>query len=239
MPDEPRDPAAPTVDLNCDLGEGCAFDDAVMPLITSASIACGGHAGDPESMRHALRSAARFGVRVGAHPSYPDRANFGRLDMDRSPADIRDDCRRQIAELKRLADETGVRVAYVKPHGALYNRACRDEAIAAAVVDVARELGLAVMGLPGSALQRAAVAAGLTFLAEGFADRRYQGDGSLVPRNRPDAFVETAAEAVEQAERLIRERGVRTLCVHGDNPQALEFVAALRQGLLQRGFTIG
>jgi UPF0271 protein len=225
------------IDLNCDLGEGCPHDAELMGLITSANVACGFHAGDPGTARAALEAAARHGVQVGAHPGFPDREHFGRREMERSARHVFDDCVYQVGALAGLARAAGVVLRYVKPHGALYNQACRDDRYARPVVDAAALLGLAVMGLPGSRLE-AACAGRCPFIAEGFADRRYLPDGSLVPRGRPDAFVTDPAEAVRQAERLVRERGVRTLCVHGDDPQALAFVRALREALTRQGITI-
>jgi 5-oxoprolinase (ATP-hydrolysing) subunit A len=225
------------IDLNCDLGEGCPHDAELMPLITSANVACGFHAGDPATALAALRLAARHGVQVGAHPGFADREHFGRRELDQSEEQIYADCVYQIGALLGLARAAGAEVAYVKPHGGLYNRAGRDDACARPVVAAAALFGLPLMGLPGSRME--AISAGkCPFVAEGFADRRYQPDGSLTPRGRPDAFVADPAEAVRQAERLIRERGVRTLCVHGDNPHALEFVRELREALTRQGFVI-
>ena len=225
------------IDLNCDLGEGCPFDAELMPLITSANVACGFHAGDPSTARAALAAAARHGVQVGAHPGFPDREGFGRRELARGEQQVFEDCVYQIGALAGLAKAVGPPLRYVKPHGALYNMACRDDAYARPVVAAAELFGLAVMGLPDSRLQ--AVCAGrVPFVAEGFADRRYQADGSLVPRSRPDAFVEDPAEAVRQAEWLLREKGVQTLCVHGDNPQAVAFVRRLREELAGRGVEV-
>jgi 5-oxoprolinase (ATP-hydrolysing) subunit A len=196
-------------------------------------VACGFHAGDAVTARGTLRLAAAHGVRVGAHPGYADRENFGRRELD-LPADrILDECLYQIGALAALARAEGLKLGYVKPHGALYNQACRDEAVARPVVEAAAFFGLPLLGLPGSRLG-AAAAGRVPFVAEGFADRRYQPDGSLVPRSRPDAFVTDPAEAAAQAERLL-ERGVRTLCVHGDNPQAVAFLRELRAALRRRG----
>ncbi len=225
------------IDLNCDLGEGCPHDAELMPLITSASVACGFHAGDPATAFAALAAAARHGVQVGAHPSFPDREGFGRRELARGEQQIYEDCVYQIGALAGLARAAGTALRYVKPHGALYNLACREEAYARPVVAAAELFGLALMGLPGSRLQ--ALAAGrVPFVAEGFADRRYLPDGALVPRSRPDAFVRYPEEAVRQAERLLREKGVRTLCVHGDNPEALAFVRALRRALERQGVAV-
>src|SRR5215211_4546587 len=143
----------------------------------------------------------------------------------------------QITALRKLADQAGVKVRYVKPHGGLYHQACREDVYADAVVSACALAGLPVVGLPGSRLEIRAVGR-VDFFAEGFADRRYRPDGSLVPRDQPDAFVKDSDEAVRQANWLIRERGVRTLCVHGDNPRALAFVRALRAALMDEGYTI-
>jgi UPF0271 protein len=225
------------IDLNSDLGEGCPHDAELMPLITSANIACGFHAGDAGTAHFALTEAARHNVQVGAHPGFPDREHFGRRELARSAEEVFQDCVYQIGALAGLARAVGVPVRYVKPHGALYNMACRDDAYARPIVDAAEVFGLPIMALPGSRLE-ALCAGRCAFIAEGFADRRYLPDGSLVPRTRPDAFVEDPAEAVHQVEWLLREKGVRTLCVHGDNPQALAFVRALRQALTQQGIVI-
>jgi UPF0271 protein len=225
------------IDLNCDLGEGCPYDAELMPLITSANVACGFHAGDPATAHAALAAAARHGVQVGAHPGFPDREHFGRRELARSEAQVFEDCVYQIGGLAGLAKAVGLALRYVKPHGALYNMACRDDACARPVVAAAELFGLAVMGLPRSRLE-ARCAGRVPFVAEGFADRRYLPDGSLVPRSRPDAFVESPEEAVRQAEWLLREKGVQTLCVHGDNPQAVAFVRTLREALQRQGIAI-
>ncbi len=227
----------PRIDLNCDLGEGCASDAQLMPLITSANVGCGFHAGDAETTFGALRLAAQHGVQVGAHPGFPDREEFGRRELD-WPADrIYRECLFQVGALTALAKDAGCVVCYVKPHGALYNMACRDAGLATPIVAAAAQLGLAVMGLPASQLERAAHGK-IAFIPEGFADRRYRADGTLTPRGQPDAFIEDPALAVEQAKLLIAQQGIRTLCVHGDNPKALQFVSALRSGLLNSGFAI-
>jgi UPF0271 protein len=225
------------IDLNCDLGEGCPFDAELMPLITSANVACGFHAGDAATAHAAIALAARHGVQVGAHPSFNDRESFGRRELSRTEEQVFEECVYQLGALAGLAWAVGVPLAYVKPHGALYNMACRDDAYARPVVRAAAVFGLPVMGLPGSRLEAACAGPG-GFIAEGFADRRYRPDGSLVPRGRPDAFVEGPDEAVRQAERLLRERKVRTLCVHGDNPQAVAFVRALREALQRQGIAV-
>jgi UPF0271 protein len=225
------------IDLNCDLGEEAGEDAAIMPLITSANVACGFHAGSPATAFATLRLAAEYGVAVGAHPGHPDREHFGRRELPRPPEQVYEDCIYQIGALIGLAQAAGCRVTYVKPHGGLYHQACREENYADAVVAATRLFDLSLIGLPGSALHRAS-AGRCRFFAEGFADRRYLPDGSLVPRDRPDAFVRSPDEAVAQVERLLKERGIRTICVHGDNPQAVDFVRALRDALQARGFRI-
>jgi UPF0271 protein len=225
------------IDLNCDLGEGCPHDAELMPLITSANVCCGFHAGGPGDAAAALRLAAEHGVQVGAHPGFADREHFGRQERDEPEEKVFTDCVYQIGALAGLARAAGLSLAYVKPHGALYNQACRDDRFARPVVAAARLFSLPVMGLPGSRLE--ALSAGqVPFVAEGFADRRYLPDGSLVPRSRPDAFVEDPDEAVRQAEWLLQTRGVRTLCVHGDNPKAVAFVRRLREALGARGVVL-
>jgi UPF0271 protein len=225
------------IDLNCDLGEGCAYDAELMPLITSANIACGFHAGDAATAHAALRLAAQHGVQVGAHPGFPDREHFGRRELARSETQIFEDCVYQIGALAGLAHAVGTILRYVKPHGALYNLACRDDAYARPIVEATCLFGLALMALPESRLETLS-AGRCPFIREGFADRRYLPDGSLVPRSQPDAFVTDPADAVRQAEWLLRERGVRTLCVHGDNAQAVAFVRELRQALAHCGAVI-
>ncbi len=208
-----------------------------MPLITSANIACGFHAGDPLTALAALRLAIQHGVCLGAHPGYADREHFGRRELALSEEQVFAECVYQVGALEALARSAGGRLSYVKPHGALYNQACRDDVLARPVVAATEQFGLALMGLPGSRLE--ALSRGrCRFLAEGFADRRDLPDGSLVPRSRPDAFVEDPAEAVKQAEWLLREKGVSTLCVHGDNPKAILFVSKLREALEQSGLAI-
>jgi UPF0271 protein len=225
------------IDLNCDLGEGHPHDAELMPLITSASIACGFHAGDAATAHAALRLAVRHDVQVGAHPSFPDREHFGRRELPRSEMQIFEDCVYQIGALAGLARAAGASLRYVKPHGALYNLACRNDAYARPIVEATCLFGLALMALPRSRLE--ALSAGrCPFIREGFADRRYLPDGSLTPRSQPDAFVTDPTEAVRQAEWLLREHGVQTLCVHGDNPQAVAFVRALRQALSTQGIGI-
>lgn len=226
------------IDLNADLGEGAVFDAELMPLVTSANVCCGQHAGGPSEIRAAVDLAKEHGVVVGVHPGYADRPNFGRVELALSRPDLAALCLYQIAGMTMLVVTRGMSVKYLKPHGGLYNLACRDRATADAVVEVANSFRLPVVGLPGSQLEAVCRGYLLPFIPEGFADRRYRPDGSLVPRTEPDAFVHDPDEAVTQVEWLIREKGVRTICVHGDNPQAVAFTKAVRQALLARGFTL-
>ena len=226
------------IDLNADVGEGAGFDDELMPLVTSANVCCGLHAGGPTEIRATLELAKRHGVTVGAHPGYDDRNHFGRREHALSQQELLDLCTSQISALDALAREANVELRYIKAHGALYNQACRDRETALAFSAAVSAWNLPVVGLPGSKLEAAVKERGLVFISEGFADRRYRPDGSLVPRTEADAFVRDPEEAVRQVELLISARGVRTICVHGDNPQAVTFARAVREALLNRGFTL-
>jgi UPF0271 protein len=225
------------IDLNADLGECAGFDAELMPLITSANVCCGLHAGGPSEIAKTLVLANKFDVSIGAHPGYADRENFGRREYELGNQELIALCVYQLGALEAMATALGLPVRYVKPHGALYNQACRDRQIADLFVIAAAQFSLPVLGLPNSQLAEAC-ADRVPFFAEGFADRRYRPDGSLVPRTDPDAFVHDPDEAVKQVEWLIRERGVETICVHGDNPQAVAFTKAVRDALLARGFTL-
>jgi UPF0271 protein len=225
------------IDLNADLGEGAGSDADLMPLITSVNICCGLHAGGPPEIAAALALAQRFGVSIGAHPGYADRENFGRKDLNLRNQDIAALTVYQIGALATMANSIKTQVRYIKPHGALYTQACRDQRIASLMVVAAKDFGLALVGLPGSVLEQMA-GGRVPFVAEGFADRRYRPDGSLVPRSEGNAFIHDADEAVQQVEWLINERGVRTICVHGDNPQAVTFAKAVREALIARGFAL-
>ncbi len=225
------------IDLNSDLGEGCATDAEVLPLVTSANIACGFHAGDPATAHATLALAANHGVGAGAHPGFSDREHFGRRELVRTEQQIFEDCVYQVGALAGLARAVGIPLRHFKAHGALYNMACRDDAFARPVVAAAALFDLPILGLPESRLETAS-AGRCRFVAEGFADRRYLPDGTLVPRSRPDALIDDPAEAVRQVHWLVQSRGVRTICVHGDNPHALAFVRALREALTRQGFVL-
>jgi 5-oxoprolinase (ATP-hydrolysing) subunit A len=218
------------IDLNADLGEGGPDDAELLELVDSANIACGGHAGSEEILRRTIELARAAGVAAGAHPGYEDRENFGRREMQLAPAAVTDLVARQVG---KFAAFTGGAVHHVKPHGALYNQASRDAVLAAAVVKGIRELApdALLYALPDSALASAGHAAGMRVLAEGFADRRYRADGSLVPRGEPGAVISNIGEAVAQALELARSGRIDTLCIHGDGPQALAMLRAVRSAL--------
>lgn len=222
------------IDLNSDLGEGCGHDAELMTLVTSANISCGFHAGDVGTALATLRLAAEHNVRCGAHPGFADREHFGRRDIEMEEVQVLALCLYQVGALAGLAKPVGKKLTHLKAHGALYNLACRDDRYAKPLVRAAEMLDLPLLALPGSRVEELCRGR-VKFVAEGFADRRYLPDGSLVPRSQPDAFVTHPDEAVRQAEWLIRERGVRSLCVHGDNPRALLFVRELREALLKHG----
>jgi 5-oxoprolinase (ATP-hydrolysing) subunit A len=223
------------VDLNADLGEGAGRDAELLELVTSANVCGGLHAGTAPGIADTIRAAHARGVVVGAHPGFADRAHFGRVEQSVSPDDVRALVLYQLGALSALAGG----VKYVKPHGALYHQTNRDAALAGALIDAARHFGaLPIVGLPNSALESACRARAHPFVREGYADRRYRADGTLVPRSEPDAFVHDAGEAVAQVEELIRAHAVRTVCVHGDNPEAVAFTRAVRAALLAGGFEL-
>jgi 5-oxoprolinase (ATP-hydrolysing) subunit A len=222
------------IDLNSDVGEGFPDDEALFAIVTSANVACGFHAGSPETMRAACRSAAGRGVVVGAHPSYRDREGFGRRSFDVAPHVVRSEVAEQVGALASIATAEGVRVAYLKPHGALYHRAAVEAETAAAIVEAASAAGLPVLALPGSELYRQA---GLRAVSEGYADRGYTPGGLLVPRGEAGALLGAEA-AAEQAVRLAREGAVASLCVHGDAPGAAALAARVRAALVTAGFEL-
>lgn len=229
------------IDLNADIGEGCGDDDALLQCVSSASIACGGHAGDAQSMRAALRACRRLGVAAGAHPGYADREHFGRRALDLPPVLLQRQLREQIEALARIAREEGVVLRHVKPHGALYNQAAVDERLADVVVAAVQAAapGLALMGLAGSALPRAARRAGLRAIDEGFADRGYSPEGLLLPRDQAGAFVDDPQRAARQVLRLLDgDSAATSFCIHGDRPGAADFARELRAALESMGWTL-
>jgi 5-oxoprolinase (ATP-hydrolysing) subunit A len=225
------------VDLNCDLGEGAGNDAAIVPLITSANISCGFHAGSAGEALATIALAKQYGVTIGAHPGHADREHWGRRELPVPPAQVHVECVYQIGALFGVARVEQARISYLKPHGGLYHQANRDDAYADAVVEAARLFNLVVVGLPSSRLE-ARSRGRCPFVAEGFADRAYRPDGSLVPRDQPGAMIDDPAAAVAQVQRLLRDCGVRTICVHGDNPRAVAFVQALGTALRQQGFRL-
>lgn len=238
------------MDLNADLGEGAGADADLLQLVTSASVACGGHAGDSDSMRATAAAAARLGVAVGAHPSYPDREGFGRRDLSLPPSALRDALAAQVDAMREAATQVGTRLLFVKPHGALYNRAATDEAQAAAVVEVAAAAGLALLCPPRSAMEALGRRAGIACFAEAFADRAYLPDGTLAPRSQPGAVLDDADEVAERALRLATERrvvavdgsvvqvGADSICLHGDTPGAVALARSVRRALEDAGVAV-
>ncbi|MFT4100186.1 MAG: 5-oxoprolinase subunit PxpA [Burkholderiaceae bacterium] len=240
------------VDLNADLGEGCDTDEALLALVTSANIACGGHAGDAATMLRTVDGALARGVAIGAHPSFVDRAGFGRSEM-RLPADeVYATVLAQVGALDAIVRARGGRLAHVKPHGALYNQSARDPALAATIARAVRDFDptLVLFGLANSESIAAARAAGLRVAEEVFADRGYNADGSLVRRGTPGALIDDERQALDQTLRMVRERSVRaldgtvvpinaqTVCLHGDGAHALAFARRIREGLRAAGITV-
>jgi len=240
------------VDLNGDVGEGIGTDAALIPILSSANIACGFHAGDADMMRSTVELARTHGVAIGAHPSFADREGFGRREVQLGSDELEDLVARQIDALAEIAAEQGVRLQHVKPHGALYNMAARDGSIARAIAraTVSLDASLVLVGLSGSQLISAGREAGLRTASEVFADRGYQRDGSLVPRDRPDALLEDVNVVVPRVLGMLRDRRViavdgtavpvecDTICLHGDTPGTVAFAQRLRTALTEAGIVI-
>ena len=210
-----------TIDLNADLGEGFPNDKELLARVTSTSISCGAHAGDPNTMLQTLLEARRRGAMVGAHPSYPDRGKFGRRPMDLPPRYVTQMIVQQVESLASFANHLKMHIRFVKPHGALYNQAQSEESIANSVIAAVKQLWLPLVGQPGTLLETLAREKGVLYFAEGFPDRRYGKDGKLVPRTRKNAVLHDRTEIEEQVVRLV-EQDVATLCIHGDDPRAVE-----------------
>jgi 5-oxoprolinase (ATP-hydrolysing) subunit A len=246
------------VDLNSDLGESfgpwqMGQDEALMSSITSANVACGFHAGDPSVMRQTIALAKQHGVAVGAHPGFPDLVGFGRREIQASPREVEDYVLYQISALAGIAAAQSVRLQHVKAHGALYNQACRDASLAEAIARAvaAFDSSLILLGLPGSALLRAGQQAGLRVAAEVFADRAYDPDGSLTSRRKPGAVLHDAAQVVNRAVGMVRDRRViaidgsavplevDTICLHGDTPGSAELARQIKRGLIESGIRVG
>lgn len=246
-----------SIDLNSDVGEGFGIwslgdDEALLEVVTSANVACGFHASDPDIMRRVCAKAVERGVVIGAQVSYRDLAGFGRRSIDVPPATLVNDVIYQIGALDAFARVAGDRVRYLKPHGALYNRIVHDETQAAAVVDAVRayDPSLPVLGLPGSAWLRLAAEAGLTTVTEAFADRGYNPQATLVPRSQPGALITDDDAAADRVVRMVTEGVVRavdgsdvavaarSVCVHGDSPNAVSMARGIRAAILERGITL-
>ena len=246
------------IDLNCDMGEIPAAiadgtQEALMRSITSANVACGGHAGDAEMMRATIEQALQHGVAIGAHPGYADRENFGRLELKITAKEVAESVLEQVQALAHVAERCGARVVHVKPHGALYNQAVRDRELAGAIaLGVARwRQDVVLVGLAGSTMLEVFRGAGFTVAAEAFADRRYEPDGTLRSRKFGDALIRDPEEAAQQALGMV-ERGLvtasdgsevalkaQTICVHGDTPGATAIAAEVRRALHAAGVTLG
>lgn len=226
------------VDLNADLGEGDSCDAELLTIVSSCNIACGGHAGDEESMRATVALAISNNVAIGAHPSYPDRDGFGRRSAYSTGDELRDSIIAQISALNSIALDQGAILNHVKPHGALYNDAVNDRELSDLVADciAAAAPGAAFVGLPDSEMQHAASGFSLKFVAEGFIDRAYKDDGQLVPRSEPGAVHKSLDLVLPQAVSLVGK--VDTLCIHGDTPGAAEAAATVRNELEKQGVEI-
>lgn len=241
------------IDINCDMGESfgryeLGNDASIMPHITSANIACGLHAGDPVVMRRTVQLAKEHGVGIGAHPGWPDLQGFGRREMMFRADEAEALVLYQISALAGIAGAEGVQLRHVKPHGALYNQATRDRALAAAIARAIRSSNkdVILVGLAGSLLVEAGLEAGLRVANEGFPDRRYNTDGTLVSRRQADAVIESPDEVAAHAVRLAQEgidfggrrAQVETLCLHGDHPQAAQNAKQVRAALLKNGIEV-
>lgn len=240
------------IDLNCDMGEGFATDAQIMPLISSANIACGYHAGGGELMRQTIRLAMRYHVAIGAHPSFPDREGFGRREMQLSDEEIHGMVSDQVNSILKAAEVEGARLSHVKPHGALYNMSANNFAVADAISRAIKEIdaSLIVYGLPDSASETSARAHGLGFYREVFSDRTYTNEGRLTPRQQQNAMIETAEQSLAQVLQVILHETIRstegqeipmkadTICIHGDGEHAVAFAELIKKSLAQQGIAI-
>jgi 5-oxoprolinase (ATP-hydrolysing) subunit A len=241
-----------SIDLNADLGEGGPCDGELLALVSSVNISCGSHAGDKTCIRAAIQQALALGVRLGAHPSYPDRENYGRQSMPMTTSELQTCLIDQLSWLRVLVQEQGGELTHVKPHGALYNDAADNITLACLIAETIRTFDntLQLVGLAGSELQAAAHQTGLSFCGEAFVDRAYQANGRLLPRTQPGALLDDPAQAVCQAMDIIMHNAVQTdngarvplqaqtLCIHGDTPHALEFARQLHRALADAGVNI-
>ncbi|MFI5185806.1 MAG: LamB/YcsF family protein [Chitinophagales bacterium] len=242
----------PAIDINCDMGEGIGNDDAIMPFISSANIACGYHAGDEKTIKQTVESAIENNVAIGAHVSFFDKANFGRTEMNLPPDEIYDLVILQLRTIEKIVNQSKGRLHHVKPHGGLYNMSARDPRIARTIAYGVKDFNddLIVFGLSGSYSIKEAVAVGLKTANEVFADRSYQDDGSLTSRSQTNALIKDADKAVEQAFQMIKEKKVisvsgksisiiaDTICIHGDGKYAVEFAKRIYTSLKQNNIEI-
>lgn len=233
------------IDLNCDMGEGFDTDEEIMPFISSANIACGGHAGDEATIRKTIALAIKHKVAIGAHPSYPDREGFGRREMKLPLEEIFELMIEQISLIKQIAEDMGATLHHVKPHGALYNAAAKNPILSQTIAKAINVIdkNLLVYGLPNSFSEKAAIDSGLKFYGEFFSDRTYTDDGSLTPRTEKNALVNSPDAALNQVLQVIIEGTVKsisgkiipiktdTICIHGDGVHAVEFAKVIREGL--------
>lgn len=245
------------VDLNCDMGESfgpytLGLDEQVMPLITSANVACGFHAGDPHVLRRTVALAARHGVAVGAHVSFPDLVGFGRREMNATADEVENDTLYQIGAIAAFCRAAGVPLRHVKPHGALYNMAQRDPALAGAIVRAVSSFdrSLLLFAQPGSAMEKVAREAGLTVVGEVFADRAYTPEGALASRKLPGTVIHDPQQVADRAAHMVTRGSViamdgtavalraETICVHGDTPGAVDLIRQMRQRLEAAGVTV-
>ncbi|MCL4159199.1 UNVERIFIED_CONTAM: hypothetical protein GTU68_036868 [Idotea baltica] len=222
-----------------------------MKVVSSCNIACGGHAGDEAVMRTTVRAALKKGVSIGAHPSFPDRENFGRIVMDIDPVKLTTSLLKQVRHLKQIANDEGAIVRHLKPHGALYNEAAKDKSLAQLISNIALDAGIHMLfGPPKSELERSALSAGLAFVAEGFADRAYERDGSLAGRNKTGAVISDAAEQSARSVQMVLQQtvealdgstlpmSVKTICLHGDGARAAESARTISTLLTDSGVEI-
>ncbi|HDL5470510.1 TPA: 5-oxoprolinase subunit PxpA [Mannheimia haemolytica] len=240
------------VDLNVDLAEGCGNDHSLLQLVTSANVCCGLHAGDYNEMRKAINWAKENSVRVGAHPSFPDRENFGRTNMQLPDDELKACLLYQLGAAKALCDAENMPMSYVKPHGALYNMAAKDPHLATLIANMVKQFdpNLKLMGLSGSLMLSIAEQHGLETISEVFADRHYLADGSLVPRTRDDAMVESDDEAISQVLQMVLDGTVPTvdggnvaikadsICLHGDGEHAVVFAERIKKELQAKGILV-
>lgn len=241
-----------TIDINCDLGEGCDNDAELMKFISSANIACGYHAGDTDTMKRTVDLAIENGVAIGAHPSYPDRENFGRTAMEMSLKDICEIVTDQITALDIIVRSAGSKLKHLKPHGALYNQSAQEADLASSIAEAVRDVdnSLILFGLSGSSSINEAAKIGLRTASEVFADRTYQTNGSLTPRTDANALIHETETAITQVLDMIKYGRVRsteaimipivaeTVCIHGDGENAVKFARAINSTLKENGVTI-